>query len=386
MKKIIKKILLGLLALFFFVSFFFFLKEFASLGKSTAKKETTKKEEKTSVKEYKLSMIMAGDSLYHPGVYTDGKQADGTYNYDDQLEKIKPIIEKYDLKYYNQESILGGTALGLSGYPSFNSPQEVGDAFIKAGFNLVSLANNHTLDKGITGVTKSTTYWKQQKNVMTAGSYLSAEDKASHNHIGEKNGIKYAFFSYTTTTNGIKVPTGKDYAVDVYSEEKVKADVEAVKGKADVVFVAMHWGTEYTHEPTKEQKEIANYLASIGVNVVIGAHPHVVQPIEHIGDTVVVYSLGNFISAQVGTERRVGLLASLNITKKVEKGQSTISVSDVSGDLIYTYYTSNYKKFKVMPFYELNNNLLANYKTVQQKYEEIVGANDTAVTVGAMKG
>lgn len=385
MKKVIKRILIGLLAIFFVVSFFFFVKEFTGIGtikeKDNPKAEANKKPSK---KEYKLSMIMAGDALYHPGVYADGKKADGTYNYDAQLADIAPIVKKYDLAYYNQESILGGTALGLSGYPTFNSPQEVGDAFIKAGFNLVSLANNHTLDKGTTGVLNSTTYWSKQKNVMTAGSYLSADAKANHQHIGEKNGIKYAFFSYTTTTNGIKVPTGKDYVVDVYSEEKAKADIEAVKDKVDVIFVAMHWGTEYVFKPTTEQQEIASYLSSLGVNVVIGAHPHVVQPIEHIGDTVVIYSLGNFISAQVGTERRVGLMASLNITKTVENDQTTVAIGDVAGDLVYTYHTSNMKDFKIIPFYALNNNILPNYQSIKEKYEAIVGGNDDTVTVGAM--
>lgn len=383
MKKFLKVFFTAVLIVFFCASFFFFVREFTKTEK-TEKKEVAS-EKKNSKKEYKLSMIMGGDALYHTGVYQDGKQADGSYNYDSQLSYIAPIVKKYDLAYYNQETILGGTQLGLSSYPTFNSPQEVGDAFVKAGFNLVSLANNHTLDKGTQAVLNSAEYWSKQKNVMTAGSYGSAEDK-TRSHIGEKNGIKYGFLAYTTTTNGIRVPTGKDYLVNVYSDEKAKADIEAMKGKVDVIIVSMHWGVEYTHTPNEEQKKIAAYLAELGVNIVVGSHPHVIQPIEHIGDTVVIYSLGNFISAQNGIERRVGMLATLNIKKTVDKDQTTVEITDVGGDLVYTYYATGYKKFKVIPFYELNNELLPDYQSIQKKYEAIINKNDTTITVGSLQG
>lgn len=379
--KILKKIVLALLLLFFCVCVFFFIKEFTQ--SSVEEKKAPATEKKTNKKEYKASMIMAGDALYHPGVYADGRQADGTYNYEKQLAHIKPIVENYDLAYYNQESILGGTKLGLSGYPSFNSPQEVGDAFIDAGFNLVSLANNHTLDKGSQGVLNSASYWSQKKTVMTAGSYASVGEQ-NRSHIGEKNGIKYAFLAYTTSTNGIRVPTGKSYMVNLYDKEKVAADIAAVKDQADVILVSMHWGTEYVHTPTTEQKEIAEYLASLGVHVVIGSHPHVVQPIERIGETVVVYSLGNFISAQNGTERRIGLMASLTIKKTVEDGVSTVSIEDVAGDLVYTSYTASKKDFKVIPFYKLTNTILPNYQTLKTQYEQIVGGTDSSIAVGKM--
>ncbi len=380
MKKFLKYFFLSIFAIFFTTSFYFFIKEFTNSEKVVEKvKNTVKKETK---KEYKLSVAMVGDALYHTGTFTDGKQADGSYNYDSQLTYIEPIISKYDIGYYNQESILGGKELGLSSYPTFNSPQEVGDAFQKAGFNMVSLANNHTLDKGIKGVSNSVAYWRKQKAV-TAGSYDSAEDR-TRSHIHEKNNIKYAFFSYTTSTNGIRVPQGKEYLVDVYSEEKVAADIASVKDKADVIFVAMHWGTEYTHTPTEEETTIANYLASLGVNVVIGAHPHVIQPIEHIGDTVVIYSLGNFISGQIGTEKRVGLLATLNVNKVIEDNETKISITDVTGDLLYTSYSSNYQNVKVIPFANLNNSSLANYQTIKEKYEAIINKNDSTIKVGSL--
>lgn len=342
------------------------------------------KEEPDPRQEYSLTLGMVGDALYHPGAYKDGLQSDGTYNYDHQLADIAPILSNYDLAYYNQETILGGKELGLSGYPCFNSPQEVGDAYIKAGFNLVSLANNHTMDKGTKAIMNSVAYWRDKTNVMTAGSYDSEEDHL-RSHIGEKNGIKYAFLAYTYGTNGIPVPSGKSYLVNLFSEEQAKKDIESVKGQVDVILVAMHWGVEYTHTPTQEQRNQAKFLADLGVNVIIGSHPHVIEPIEHIGDTVVIYSLGNFISGQVGIERRVGLLASVDIHKVVENDETTITIDNVKGDLLYTYHTASHTDYRVIPFYKLTNDLLPDYESIKTKFEAIVNKNDDTILVGTLK-
>ena len=188
-------------------------------------KKVLEKEEKEEIKTSKLSLVMVGDALLHSSVYNDAYK-NGVYDFSSQLEYIKPIIQKYDLAFYNQESILGGTSIGLSDYPTFNSPQEFGDAMVDAGFNLVSLANNHTLDRGEKAVLNSCEYWKT-KDVLTAGSYTSFEE-ANEIKIKEKNGIKYTLLSYTYGTNGIPVPSGKEYLVNLYSDEKAKEDIEKV--------------------------------------------------------------------------------------------------------------------------------------------------------------
>ena len=164
-------------------------------------KEQKQEEEVVSKKEeMDASLVMVGDALIHSTVYNDAYTGDG-YDFKPMLKEIKPLIKDYDLKYYNQETILGGTELGLSNYPRFNSPYEVGDAFIDAGFNLVSLATNHTMDKGEQGVINSLNYWNSKDDVYMAGSYLSFEDRDKP-VIKEINGITYSFFSYTTWTNG----------------------------------------------------------------------------------------------------------------------------------------------------------------------------------------
>ncbi len=322
-------------------------------------------------------LLMVGDALIHSSVYEDARQNDGSYNFRSMLELIKPIASKYDLNYYNQETILGGAALGYSNYPRFNSPQEVGDAFIDAGFNLVSLATNHTMDKGEAGVINSVNYWNSKENVVHSGQWLSQEERNSPK-VYQVNGISYAFLSYTTWTNGLETPFGKEYLNNVYSDSKAKADVEAVRDLVDVIIVAMHWGTEYYHGVSKEQTNIANYLASLGVDLIIGTHPHVVEPVEYINDgkTFVIYSLGNFISDQIGIERLTGLMMEVTLKKVINVDDSvTITIEEPKAELIYTksYYSYN-RNFKVYPYPQLDNTLLPNYMSYYDNFKNIVSS------------
>lgn len=333
--------------------------------------------------EMSASLVMVGDALIHSAIYEDAY--DGTsYDFKPMLREIKPLLKDYDLKYYNQETILGGVELGLSNYPRFNSPYEVGDAFIDAGFNLVSLATNHTMDKGERGVINSLNYWNSKDNVYTAGSYLSKEDRDKV-IIKEINGITYTFFSYTTWTNGLETPLGKEYLNNVYDPVKVKEDIEKVRDQVDVVIVAMHWGTEYSTTVSSTQQEIATYLASLGVDIIIGSHPHVVEPIAFIGKTMVIYSLGNFISDQVGVERLTGLMVGIDIHKTVENGVTTIELKNPRANLLYTY--SSYAKkrnFIVYPYTSLTDDLLPDYKDYYEEYKQIVLSLDQTIEMPSL--
>lgn len=349
------------------------------------KKESKKIVKKEKQKDYEIKLFMVGDALIHSNVYLDAKQSDGSYDFKPMLEKIKPISSKYDLSYYNQETVLGGSELGLSNYPRFNSPYEVGDAFIDAGFDMVSLATNHTMDKNEEGVLNSVKYWKKHKNIVTSGQW-SSEKERDKVRIYKKNGIKYAFISYTTWTNGLETPEGKEYLNNVYSEEKAKEDIEKVRDKVDVVMVAMHWGTEYSLGVSADQTKIANYLSDLGVDLIIGAHPHVVEPVEYINDnkTFVIYSLGNFISDQEGTERLTGLMMEVTIKKHIDKKKkTTITIEDPKAELIYTKSNVGRKKnFKVYPYNSLNNTILPNYMTYYDKYKKVVGERYPDLTWG----
>lgn len=358
----------------------------------TISKHTNKKEE-NKPKVYNAKMIMAGDGLLHGYVYRDAKKADGSFDFSNQIEYVKELIKDYDLKYWNQETIFGGTTYpngskrDYSGYPRFNSPSKFGDDMLNIGFNMVSLANNHSMDQGESGVLNSVAYWNT-KDIVWTGQSDSEENRLAHVY-GEINGIKYALLSYTMHTNGLPVPSGKSYLVNVYDKDKVKADIEAVKNNVDVIFVAMHWGEEYTHKPNSNQRETANYLASLGVDVIIGCHPHVIQPIEKIKneetgkETIVYYSLGNFISNQGDEMKRVGLLGTLNITKTIDKNETKIEINNVGGELHYTYYTPSHTNYKVVPFSNPNiSKYLSNYKSIYEKYKQITngGNEEFAIT------
>lgn len=336
-------------------------------------------------KEYKTNLVMVGDALIHELVFkTANKYANyNGYDFKPMLQYAKEIVKDYDLAYYNQETILGGVELGLSTYPMFNSPTEVGDAFLDAGFNLVSLATNHTLDRGEKAILNSRKYWDSKaEQAIAAGSYSSFEDRDKV-IIKESNGIKYGFLSYTVQTNGLIVPKGKEYLVNVYDKDLVKEEVERYRDKVDLLMVAMHWGEEYMTYPVASQKEIAKYLSSLGVDIIIGCHPHVAQPIDFIDNTLVVYSLGNFVSSQVGVERLTGLMASTDIIKTEFHGKSTISFDNVMGTLLFTDRNNGYI---VYPYHKLNDNILSGYKSYYEKYSKVVKAYSDRVSVRSLEG
>ena len=357
-----------------------------SSPKEQPKPKKKKVVEKDTKKEYNASLIMVGDSLIHNTVYNDAKMPDGSYDFKPMLENIKPIVKEYDLAYYNQETVLGGTSLGLSSYPRFNSPQEVGDAFIDAGFNVVSLATNHTMDRGEEGILSSVEYWKNKKDIVTAGSYSSFEERDKP-HIFEKNGIKYAFLSYTTWTNGLNTPTGKECLNNVYSDELAAADIARVKDEADVILVAMHWGTEYSNGINEDQTRIANYLSNLGVDIIIGAHPHVIEPVEYINDTLVIYSLGNFISDQDTNDKLTGLMMSVNIKKIVDKDEKSVIIENPKAELIYTKSQSGRKRdFKVYTYKQLNSTIFPGYMEYYEKYKNIILGKTDKVQIDSLGG
>ena len=350
--------------------------------KPSGKKENTKKSSTTSKTTEKkpsneLSMVLVGDCLIHRYVYTDASNNDGTYSFSKMFTEVSDLIKDHDLAYYNQESNIGGKSLGLSAYPRFNSPAEIGDDMLNLGFNLISLANNHTMDKGEKGVINSVNYWKTKPGVYYTGEALSWEDRESNIKVLEKNGIKYAFFSYTTVTNGLLPPTGKEYLTNIYSKEKAQNDINKVKDKADFIIVAMHWGEEYTTNPSANQKQVASDLSKMGVNLIIGNHAHSLQPVEMINDTLVFYALGNFIAAQDTVDKQTGAIVSLNV-KKDDNGK--ITFNNVKADLIYTYF-KNATNFKVYPYTKLNNTLLNGYEKYYDKYKAVLTRYSNVVEV-----
>ena len=264
--------------------------------------------------------MMIGDMLIHEGVYKSGLLDDGTYNFDHLFKNILPDVKAADISIVNQETILGGTELGLSGYPAFNSPYEIADAISKAGFNVVLHATNHTLDKGLKGVNNDINYWKNNFPDIKVLGINENEEQYNSIYVYEKDDFKISILNYTYGTNGIPLPSSNPYVVNLLDEDKIRTDVAKAKELSDLVIVCPHWGTEYVYTPDSWQKKWTNLFLELGVDVVIGAHPHVIEPVEvktrddgH--QMLVYYSLGNFVSNQDHSPRMLGAMAKVTMVK-----------------------------------------------------------------------
>ena len=300
-----------------------------SAKKESTKEESTKKEsvqeqeelqmsaeskETEEPKEYDIQLMMVGDNLMHMGIVRTGKQEDGSYNYDFLFTGIEDFLEEAEIKMINQETILGGNHLGFSGFPYFNSPTEVGDAIAGAGFNVVLHASNHAADKQLEGLANCIEFWTKYPEMTVAGIHGKGESPIQ---IVTIDGIDFAILNYTYGPNVETIPEDILGYMDVlcnYDESTgrmdyttlhpdVLTDIAEAKEMADVVIVCPHWGTEYTTEPSSYQQKFARQLTEAGADIIIGTHPHVVQPVEWIegengNRALCFYSLGNYVSTQ----------------------------------------------------------------------------------------
>ena len=313
-------------------------------------------------------LVAIGDILIHQSVYKDALNDQGVYDFSPMFEKVKPFLESADIAVANQETMIGGIELGLSSYPTFNSPFEIGDALKDVGIDMVTLANNHTMDKGEQGIMNALNHWDRIGMPYT-GAFKSEEDREVIRTVS-KNGIDFAFLSYSYGTNGLPVPDDKPYLINLIDLSLIAEDIEKAKGLSDVVVVSMHWGNEYEEMPNQSQIDLANQLSIMGVDIIIGHHPHVLQPIDWIersdgSRTFVLYSLGNFLSAQEGLVRLTGGIGGVEVTKTVSSGKTTIELDNPSFMPTYGYY-EYWNNFDVIPMYQLNEELLPNY---QMHYE-----------------
>lgn len=315
----------------------------------------------------KITIGAIGDILMHDRVYKYAYNGH-RYNFDPLFADVKSLLKKPDILTANQESTLGGLKLGLSSYPTFNSPHEVADALVHTGVDIVSTANNHSLDKGEKGIDSEAKYLNSI-GLPHVGSFIDEEDREKL-RILNKNGIKIAFLAYTYGTNGIPIPDDKDFLVNLINRDIMKDEIHRAKKVADVVVMSIHWGNEYQRFPTDEQKNLAQFLADEGADIIFGSHPHVLQPMDWIRTkdgrkAFVVYSLGNFISGQSGNYKDIGGMATIDISKQVSEKGSSITLSNPH---FYPTFVSKKKHYKVYPFEKAGPYGLSN-PTV--KYKEI---------------
>ena len=260
-----------------------------------------------------LEILVVGDVLLHDTVQETGLMPDGTRNYAHLVARVADDIAAADVAVASQESPLGGASLGLSGYPAFNGPQEVGDAEVAAGFDVIAHANNHALDRGMEGIVAELAYWRSAHPEMLVTGIADSHEAAEVPPVIERKGHAVAVLSYATMTNGIPLP--EPWAVRMVDEGTIAADVAAAReAGAELVVACPHWGEEYVTAPDDSQRHWAQVLADAGVDVIVGGHPHVLQPFEVLaasdGRSVPVFwSLGNFTSNQNDMETMVGGMA-----------------------------------------------------------------------------
>lgn len=342
--------------------------------------------------EYDISLMAVGDNLMHMGIVNTGKQSDGTYNYDFLFRPLSEFLALADVKVINQETILGGNSLGFSGYPRFNSPTQVGDAIANAGFNVVLHATNHAADQNKAGIVNCLEYWKQHPEVTVAG--IHDENDFSIPVITVKD-VTFAILNYTYGPNAGTIP--KSYRNNLnllcaYNESngqidfttlnpRVIEDIQSVDKDVDYVVVFPHWGTEYQSVPSSYQEEFAREITEAGADIIIGAHPHMPQPVEWIesengNKSLCYYSLGNYVSTQKKGLCMLEEMAWISI--HVTENGSSINTEKTGVIPMVCHYTSGPVRLEQVYLLEdyseekAKTHGIRNYGGVILKYDDLV--------------
>ena len=305
---------------------------------------------------YDITLMAVGDNLMHMGVVHTGKQKDGSLDYSFLFRGIEDFLSAADIRIINQETILGGNQRGFSGFPYFNSPTEVGDAIAGAGFNVVLHASNHSADQSVDGLIYCAEFWDKYPDVLMTGIYANKED-AGTIPLLEIEDITFAVLNYTYGPNMEIIPEALEGHLELlcgYNPDtnrldfttlnpKVIEDIERAASLADIVIVCPHWGTEYVTEPSGYQEKFALQMAEAGADLIIGTHPHVVQPVEWItaengNRALCYYSLGNYVSTQKGGISMLEAMAW--VTFHVEEDGVSISEENSGALPLVCHYTS----------------------------------------------
>jgi poly-gamma-glutamate synthesis protein (capsule biosynthesis protein) len=307
-----------------------------SVDTSSEQKDVPIEKDETKV----ISFIGVGDNLIHDSVFQDAKLADGTYEFKYIYENVAGDIEEADIAFLNQETISAGDDYAYSGYPAFNTPPEIAQDMSDLGFDLVNGATNHALDYDYPGALNSLAVWNELEDVVYTGIYESQTDRDEIRTI-EREGVTFSFLTYTYGTNGIEPDTS--YRVAYFDEEQIRQDVANAKTVSDVVIVSAHWGDENTQEVNEMQRTYAQLFADLEVDVVIGTHPHILQPIEWVtgvnqNRTLVVYSLGNFIAHSLTDYNTLGGMVTFDF---VVAADNSVTVENVQFEPTVAHYVAD---------------------------------------------
>lgn len=318
-------------------------------------------ETEPAFEEYNITLMAIGDNLIHMGIVRTGMQADGSLNYSFLFEGISSFLEKADIKIINQETPLAGNELGFHGYPLFNSPTEIGDAIVNAGFNVVLHASNHSADQGISGLDNCIAFWRTYPEVLLTGIHEPADSREIPLlTIKDKT---FAILNYTYGPNYGTAPDNLANRMDILCNidpqnklidfttlnPQVIEDIKAAEEIADIVIVCPHWGTEYATKPSSYQEAFAKQMTEAGADVIIGTHPHVVQPVSMIeadnGNTALCYySLGNYVSTQKNGQSMLEGMAW--VTFHITENGISLSTEDTGIIPLVCHYSSGPVRLK----------------------------------------
>ena len=304
-----------------------------------------------------INILAAGDIMFHMPQVRAAYKGDGDYDFDDNFKYIKEYTQNADMAIVNYETITLGKNKSFSGFPRFNSPEQTLLAIKNAGFDIISTANNHSLDQGKAGII-SNLKLAEKYGLKTVGTYLEPQ---SEYLIKEENGIKVGFLAYTYGLNGLEHSLTKEelsHMINLIEEEKIKNDIKTLKNDVDVLAIAIHWGEEYKRIPNGFQTDLAYKMVDWGANIILGSHPHVLQKSEIIKkngkDNFIIYSMGNFISNQSESSMgnsftEDGVMVDLEITKNIEDNETIIKNIEFIPTWRYKYNEAGKNSYRILP-------------------------------------
>lgn len=328
--------------------------------------DTTSFSEKNNNEDITFTLTSIGDVMCHNTQYFDAyQQASDTYDFSYVFEDIANYIKTSDIAVGSLETSFAGKDRGYSNYPTFNSPDELAYNLKELGIDVLSTAGNHCLDMGFSGLSRTIDVL-DDADISHIGTYKTQEDRDTILFKFVK-GVKIAFINYTYGTNGIPVPSDKSFCVNLIDKDLIKSDIEMAKSQnADIIVACMHWGTEYRTTANSEQEELADFLFENGVNIILGNHPHVLEPMEKktitlddgsTRDGFVIYAFGNFICDQNAENTRNSIILNLKITKHVD---GSVSIDNADYIPIYMYKgASGLRRMKLLDI----ENTIYDYET-----------------------
>lgn len=328
------------------------------LEENSEKEIEEEQEENVVIKEdTNIKMSVIGDIMCHNSQYKDAYNSKtGTYDFSYVFEDVKQYVSSADIAIGNLETTFAGKEKGYSNYPRFNTPEQLAKNLKDFGIDVLSTANNHSMDTNYNGIV-STLDYLDEAGISHTGTNRSFEEQRTI-LVKDVNGIKIAFLAFTYGTNGIPVPSDKSYCVNLIDDNFILNQIElAKKEKPDLICVNMHWGVEYQTKQNKEQERLADLLFKNGVDIILGSHPHVLQPMERKGVTLndetekecfVIYSLGNFMSGQTKANTRNSIILNIDITKSGETGKIVIGEVDYVPIYMYKASSGGTQRYKVL--------------------------------------